>query len=76
MIKIINVFQEGNKECSHDKWIYDVPSRVKFSYPQISVKNRICEQCGRLEEVEETDTLQKFVKDEFKQVYNRFNKED
>lgn len=67
--KVIKVFAEGKPECDHE-FIYDKPIKISFTFPPIVQQCRICEQCGKVELVSESEVFE-FEIDKFLELVEK-----
>lgn len=74
-VKVLNVqqiFSLGSSGCKHD-WVYDKPKAMMFTSPAKIVQERICDCCGRIEEVLLEGKQAKYEMDKFVALKERFS---
>lgn len=71
---VAKVYNEGNAECQH-VYIYGNIKNIGFTCPAKISQTRICQICGREEEVV-TTYVEKYDKKRYEEIKERFTTKD
>lgn len=69
--KIVDVQYDGDEKCNH-LWVYNSSNKMIMSFPPHFINMRVCETCGRVEDVDRT-TMTKGNSTEYTEVYTKFH---
>lgn len=74
VLGIKSVFSAGNSGCKH-QWVYDKPTSMAFTTPAKIIQERICDCCGRNEQVIIEVHQAKYEMDKFVALKERFSQQ-